>query len=191
MNLPLGGGEPAYLQLYRALREKIVSGVYAAGAKLPSKRLLAGEAGVSVVTAEHALGILTDEGYIRPVERSGYYVIFRQGEDFTAAGAENTRKTARVSGDIPPRTAEGKEIFPLSGAPEGFPFSVFARTMRRVLSEYGERNFVLRAGSLPRHGSARHAIPFVPHGRERGRLQTAGIPPFCRGARRRGRGGRL
>lgn len=139
MNLPFGGGEPAYLQLYRALREKIVSGVYAAGAKLPSKRLLAGEAGVSVVTAEHALGILTDEGYIRPVERSGYYVIFRQGEDFTAAGAENTRKTARVSGDIPPRTAGGKEFFPLSGAPEGFPFSVFARTMRRVLSEYGER----------------------------------------------------
>lgn len=135
MNLPFGGGEPAYLQLYRALREKIVSGVYATGAKLPSKRLLAGDAGVSVVTVEHALGILTDEGYIRPVERSGYYVVFHMGDDFTAAGAGDPRKTQHVPRDIPAARA----AVPHGGAPEGFPFSVFARTMRRVLSEYGER----------------------------------------------------
>lgn len=161
MNLTLSGNEPTYLQLYRALREKIVSGVFPAGSKLPSKRLLAEETGVSLVTVEHALGILSDEGYIRPVERSGYYVIFC-ADDFGAAqntggeaavqgafpcaappvgkmpetgddSTENSSETAHVWGDIP-----GKDANPAATPVADFPFSVFARTMRRVLSEYGE-----------------------------------------------------
>lgn len=153
VNLSLSGNEPAYLQLYRALREKIVSGVYPAGTKLPSKRLLAGEAGVSLVTVEHALAILSDEGYIRTAERSGCFVIFRAA-DFKAAhakaappkkedlpagepratAAEKTGKTQHVWGDILHTGAEISSPEPAAC----FPFSVFARTMRRVLSEYGE-----------------------------------------------------
>ena len=45
--------EPLYMQLYRAIKEDIVSGVLRPGEKLYSKRTLAAEAGVSVITVEH------------------------------------------------------------------------------------------------------------------------------------------
>ena len=43
-------GESAYLQLYRQLRQDIISGALPTGAKLPSKRSLAEELGLSVIT---------------------------------------------------------------------------------------------------------------------------------------------
>ena len=118
------GKEPLYLALYRRLREEIVSGVYAFGARLPSKRVLAGELGISVVSVEHALQILCDEGYIGMRERSGSYVTYRQDDGFAAAPVPDVRvgrAHPHVSGDTP-----------------HLPFSVLARTMRRVISEYGE-----------------------------------------------------
>ena len=54
----------AYLQLYEMLRQEIASGIYPTGSKLPSKRLMAEECGISVITVEHAYNILADEGYI-------------------------------------------------------------------------------------------------------------------------------
>ena len=72
--------EPAYLQLYRKFVEDIVSDIYPYGGKLPSKRTLASDAGVSVITVEHAMSLLCDEGYIESRERSGYYVTFESSE---------------------------------------------------------------------------------------------------------------
>ncbi len=114
---------PAYLQLYEQLRRDIVAGVYALGAKLPSKRLLSADLGISVVTVEHALSILADEGYIGTRERSGCFVIYRADDGF-AAPAPAPTKRRHV-----PHIAEN------DGA---IPFFVLARTMRRVISEYGE-----------------------------------------------------
>ena len=54
----------AYLQLYEQLRKDIVSGIYSYGTKLPSKRILAEETGVSVITIQHSYAILCDEGYV-------------------------------------------------------------------------------------------------------------------------------
>ncbi|MBQ7981565.1 MAG: GntR family transcriptional regulator [Oscillospiraceae bacterium] len=47
-------GSPAYLQLYKQLREDIVGGIYPFGTKLPSKRTIAEEVSVSTITVEHA-----------------------------------------------------------------------------------------------------------------------------------------
>ncbi|MBO5556710.1 MAG: winged helix-turn-helix transcriptional regulator, partial [Oscillospiraceae bacterium] len=69
-------GESAYLQLYRQLRQDIVTGVLPAGSKLPSKRFLAVELGVSVITVEHAFALLVDEGCAEARPRSGFYVSF-------------------------------------------------------------------------------------------------------------------
>lgn len=121
-NINKGSHEKAYIQLYEALREDIVSGVYPYGAKLPSKRLLAEECGISVITAEHSLSLLCDEGYTESRERSGYFVIFRKDEFFSVAEQNDPSP-------IPPRR---------SYAAQNFPFSVVAKTMRRVLSFYGE-----------------------------------------------------
>ena len=49
---------PAYLTLYERLRAQIIAGDYPYGTKLPSKRQLAEEAGLSLVTVEHALTLL-------------------------------------------------------------------------------------------------------------------------------------
>lgn len=120
------GGEPVYLQLYRALRQDIVGGVYPYGTRLPSKRLLATELDVSIVTVEHALAILAEEGYIVAVERSGFFVAFA-GEDRFATAPVPVRANT-------PRHTHHKA--------DTFPFSVLSRAMRRVLAEYGEEILV-------------------------------------------------
>ncbi|MBR5502692.1 MAG: PLP-dependent aminotransferase family protein [Oscillospiraceae bacterium] len=112
-------GEFAYLQLYRALRGDIVQGRLPYGAKLPSKRLLSEECGVSIITVEHALAILCDEGYVQPRPRSGFYVIYAQ------------------DGAALPQPRSSSKKRPGSALRSDFPFSVLARTVRRVLTERG------------------------------------------------------
>ncbi len=114
-------GESAYLQLYRELRQDIVSGAVARGARLPSKRLLAEELGISVVTVEHAYALLVDEGFAEARPRSGYYAAF---------GGQNVSPAPRASLETMSAARQ---------APKEFPFSTFARTMRSVLSDYGRR----------------------------------------------------
>ena len=115
---------PAYLQLYNLIRKDITEGVYACGSKLPSKRTIATETGVSTITVEHAYDLLRDEGYIEPRERSGYFVVFC-AEDGFATVPENTADMIFKSVNI---NADDDE----------FPFSVLAKTMRRVIGMMGE-----------------------------------------------------
>ena len=119
--------EKAYIQLYRQLRRDITQGVYKYGSKLPSKRLLAEESGVSVITVEHSYSLLCDEGYTQAKERQGYFVIYKE-KDFLAPN----EKTA----DISPHREFSHE------AVSDFPFSVLSKTMRKVLSVYGEEILV-------------------------------------------------
>ena len=114
------------MQLYTHLRRDIVEGRYASGEKLPSKRLLAEETGVSVITVEHAYGILCDEGYVEARQRSGYFVVYKR-DDFLSANEERP---------LPPSVSH------VHAANSEFPFSVLAKTMRRVLSVHGERILV-------------------------------------------------
>jgi len=111
----------AYLQLYNLVRENIINGAYGYGTKLPSKRTIALETGVSVITVQHAYEILCDEGYVEARERSGYFVIYKD-KDFFSVG----KNTSRTLGSI---------HLPDLGE---FPFSILAKTMRKVLSNYEE-----------------------------------------------------
>lgn len=119
--------KPAYIQLYYMLREDIVNGTYIYGQRLPSKRLIASETDTSVITAQHCYELLCDEGYCEARQRSGYYVTYTEGELFNGPGKAEENKAIVQSF---PDTALYKD--------EEFSFSVFARTMRKVLSEYGE-----------------------------------------------------
>ena len=112
---------PAYLALYERLRAGIIAGDYVFGARMPSKRQLAEETGLSLITVAHALSLLCDEGYRESRERSGHYVSFRQGDGFLPAPAAPIR---RETGPLPGR--------------ETFPFTVLSRTMRRVISDCGQ-----------------------------------------------------
>ncbi len=118
------GNTPAYLQLYRQVRDDIVNQVYPYNSKLPSKRTMADETGVSTVTVEHAFALLCDEGYVEARKRSGYFVSFRTDDGF-----------------VSPSKAEPRHILPSAhhtGTAAEFPFSVLARTMRNVISNMGE-----------------------------------------------------
>lgn len=112
---------PVYLQLYKRIRDDIISGVYPYGGKLPSERTLSEETGVSTVTIEHAYWLLCDEGYAQSRERSGYYVIFRRLDGFAAAGERYETVPSASAAVAPPD-------YPV------FPVSVMCRTMRKVLT---------------------------------------------------------
>ena len=116
--------QSAYMQLYKQLRMDIINLVYKYGDKLPSKRLLADETLTSVITVEHAYAILCDEGYIESRERSGYYVAYRKSDFVPIAEHEHHN------------TAVEHNYF---HSDDEFPFSVFAKTMRNVISKYGEQ----------------------------------------------------
>ena len=77
-----------YEKIYALLKTEILSGAYPYGARLPSKRTLAEENGVSLSTAETALDILRSEGYIDSAERSGFFCAYRENDFlFSAAGS--------------------------------------------------------------------------------------------------------
>ena len=110
----------AYIKIYKRLREEITRGAYKYGDRLPSKRVLAEETGTSVITAQHAYDILCDEGYVKAEEKRGYFVIFNDKDVFPVPH--------RAMSDTPLQHAVS----------EYFPFSVFTKTVRRVLSDFGE-----------------------------------------------------
>ena len=113
---------PVYLQLYKHLRRDIIEGIYPYGSKLPSKRLLADETGVSTVTVEHAYALLCDEGYAQSRQRSGYFVVFRQSDGFAAA----------TMSPPAPHTPHVLRHYP------DFSLSILSKTMRKVLTDYEE-----------------------------------------------------
>ena len=73
-NLDDHDGLPLYESLYRHIRDDILDGTLCPEARLPSKRALAKNLGVSVITVEGAYRQLKAEGYIASRERSGFYV---------------------------------------------------------------------------------------------------------------------
>lgn len=81
---------------------------------------------MSVITVEHAYDILCDEGYVEARQRSGYFVVYKR-DDFLSANEETP---------LPPPTSH------MHAAHREFPFSVLAKTMRRVLSAQGENILV-------------------------------------------------
>lgn len=124
---------PVYLQIYKQLRDDIIEGAFPYNSKLPSKRLLANEIGVSIITVEHAYALLCDEGYAEARERSGFFVIFRKTDGFAAS-----KNATRISASISSNVASGQQPHPssaISAYPE-FSVSILGKVMRKVLSDY-------------------------------------------------------
>lgn len=119
-----------YYSLYEHIRGDILSGKLKSGERLPSKRALAENLSVSVVTVQTAYDQLFAEGYIYSKERSGYFVEKVEAQSYgrRTVGAE----TEEVK-------QEYKVDFVNGSAPsELFPFSVWSRLMRGVLSDCGK-----------------------------------------------------
>ena len=110
------------MQIYKQIRDDIIAENYPYNTKLPSKRNLAEETGVSTITVEHAYALLCDEGYIEARERSGFVVVFRKNAGFAVANERHTEHTL----------TDSEHTYP------DFPLSVLNKTIRKVLTEHGE-----------------------------------------------------
>ncbi len=120
-----------YLYLYQTIKEKILNGEYPAGSKLPSKRVMADRSGCSVITVETAYNILADEGYIASRERSGYYVCRLELPARPQILGIPALTFLSESTDTPQDELIG---------------SVWFKTVRKVMSEQGNRLFVKSPG---------------------------------------------
>lgn len=117
-----------YYRIYSDIKNKILTNEYKSGSRLPSKRLLADREGCSIVTVEHAYFMLEDEGYIYSKERCGYFVA---DIDFSAK-SETTQSLVK-----PPHL----EI-PNNKNTKDFEYSVWFKTVRRVISDNSDKLFV-------------------------------------------------
>ena len=121
-------GQPLYAALYAFLLQDIRSGALPAGTKLPSKRTLAENLKVSRITVEAAYNLLLAEGYLRSVEKVGYFVEEQLApEPAPVAMAEMQEEPAR---DVLDLTTNG---------PARFPFSVWSKLQREVMADYGSQ----------------------------------------------------
>lgn len=140
--------KPAYLQLYECLKQDIVTGVFSYGSKMPSKRTLAEDTGVSVITVQHAYEILCEEGYLEGRERSGYFTVYKDS-DFVSvtygAGEEYKKLQKELNSE---HSTEQDFRTDSSAGKISFPFSVLSKTMRKVLLDYGDKILV----KSPNHG---------------------------------------
>ena len=91
--------EPLYRQIYRALREHILSGRLTTGVRLPSTRTLARELGVSRNTVLAAYDQLLAEGYLAGRVGSG-----------TVVAASDARRPAGVEGRRSSSPSGGKRV---------------------------------------------------------------------------------
>lgn len=145
------GSLARYDYLYRCIKEDILSGRLRPGEKLPSKRTLAAHLNTAVVTVENAYAQLLAEGYLQAQEKRGYFVC--------------PVETCGFHGEPPQPVKEQKEnrwlldLGATGGGTEGFPFSVWARLNRRVLTERGKE--LLRA--TPHSGAAELRLAISRH----------------------------
>src|SRR6266571_9340267 len=78
--------EPLHQQLYRQIRDELISGSFSdSSSRLPSSRALAVDLGISRLTVNLAFSKLHAEGYIRSKARSGTFVAYPLPETFLTA----------------------------------------------------------------------------------------------------------
>lgn len=120
-------GLPLYEGLYRCIRADILAGNLLPGERLPSKRALAANLRLSVVTVEAAYSQLLAQGFIRAREKVGYFVenVPKQAATPLPAGQE-------------PEPEPQWAVDLTSNATRQFPFSVWSRIQRQVLLDCGE-----------------------------------------------------
>lgn len=119
---------PLYLYLYKCLKNDILSGKLKPGTKLPSKRTFADNNGISTITIQNAYDQLISEGYVYTITKKGYYVSNIQG-------MEPIRSNHNV--DLKIKVTEDRGYYDFSSNridPDNFPFSVWTKMSREVLS---------------------------------------------------------
>ncbi|MFI3312441.1 MAG: PLP-dependent aminotransferase family protein [Eubacteriales bacterium] len=122
-------GTALYAGIYKQFRQQIQDGTLKAGDKLPSKRVLASQLGVSLNTVDGAYGQLQSEGYVESRPKSGYYVCYIE----TMLPMSTTPMTVAPSMGEP--SIAVVDFSPRGIAAEKFPFTVWQRMLKQALAD--------------------------------------------------------
>ena len=133
ITLPEDRSMPLYQALYLQLRQQIQSGALPYGKKLPSKRKLSEQLGISVNTVDSAYCQLEAEGFIQSSPRRGFFVL-------DAGILPQAKGPAPVQPSQPAASAPKWTVdFSPSGmARQQFPFGVWRKLMKNCFNEYDD-----------------------------------------------------
>ena len=153
------GSDSLYEHLYKCIKNDIKKGVLEKNEKLPSKRSLAKNLGISVITVENAYAQLLAEGYIYSIAKKGYYVSdIKSGYIWDSSAMENEREKTSIKNGvehinlvkekmcdrideefaISQALTEGRYIADFTKnrmISDMFPFTIWTKLIRQVLSE--------------------------------------------------------
>ena len=166
VTLDRNAAEPLVRQLYRTLRELILTRRLAAGARLPSTRKLSRELNVSRTVTLDAFAQLGAEGFIDSRRGSGHFVAELR---VPAGGTTPRAEAAEGASEISVWSAAGRPFDPAWQAVDLFPSQVWSRMLgrgwRRHQRSALERHWaglpVLRA-ALAQHLHALRGVPLGP-----------------------------
>ena len=135
------GEDSLYEYLYEQIKKDISEMQLPAGTRLPSKRSFSRQLGVSTITVENAYELLLAEGYIYSVPRSGYFV-----SSLSRAELVCSRRSGKGSSEKSETEAAAPLVANIfaslsgtTGSQGSFPFSVWARLIRKNMTENRER----------------------------------------------------
>ena len=123
------GSDCLYIYLYKCIKNDIIQRILKAGEKLPSKRNLARNLNISVITVENAYEQLIAEGYIYSVPKKGFFVSEVNPSPVEAGNItmDNVKLTSGESEYFADFTSNQTRA-------EHFPFSIWAKITRELLS---------------------------------------------------------
>lgn len=138
-----------YEQIYEYIRDEIREGKLLTGERLPSTRSLAEKLQVARSTVDYAYEQLLSEGYIEARPYRGYFVcrveeLLRFQEDLKGVpGSADVMESALVAANSAETTTYSYDFHPNGIDMSGFPFGVWQRITKNVLSYDNNELFAL------------------------------------------------
>lgn len=129
-------GLSMYEYLYHCIKSDVLSCRLLSGEKLPSKRSLAKNLGISVITVENAYAQLIAEGFIYSVEKRGYYVASLGRLSHDNSTKQSTDKDVSVNSSLSIDSDKNQvSVDFVSNAvnSDKFPFSQWSKLTRQIL----------------------------------------------------------
>lgn len=131
------GKDSLYEYLYKQIKNDILSYKLSPGEKLPSKRAFAKHLNISTITVENAYIQLLAEGYIYSVPKSGYYV-----SDISSSKPLEDKRAVRQVSQVSSEDNIFADFTSNSTVSGNFPYTIWTKTLRQVMSDYEEELMV-------------------------------------------------
>ena len=152
--------QPIYKELYQNIRRDILNGTIKSGEKLPSKRTLAQNLGISTITVENAYDQLISEGYLYSELKKGYFVSDIKN---LSKPHPSSIQQARLDIKVNRKPSYYFDFASNNVETKNFPFSIWAKLSREVLSEMQDQVLQVSPSSgieVLRNAIAKHLYSF-------------------------------